>query len=83
MTKSIAKQLLSDAKQGHISKDDLLEVCLKRLASISEQDLYDLALDEGFINVDHEIEEIEEEKEFRELSASQRIIEKVLSRYGD
>lgn len=84
MTKSIAKQLLSDARNGIIDKDALLSVCLSKLESISEEDLYRIALDEGFIQVQQDVvREDTLEPEIRKLSASQRIIEKVLSRYGE
>lgn len=77
---SIAKQLLKDARNGIIDKDALLKSCLNRLESLSEDDLYTLALKEGFIKVD---DELQEERELHKLSASQRIIEKVLRRYGE
>ena len=83
MSKGIAQQLLSDARRGVISKDALLSVCLNRLESISEESLYKLALDEGFIQVEHSEPEEEFEAELRKLDATQRIIEKVLSRYGE
>lgn len=77
---SIAKQLLKDARNSIIDKDALLKSCLNRLESLSEDDLYTLALKEGFIKVD---DELQEERELHKLSASQRIIEKVLRRYGE
>jgi len=84
MPKNIAKQLLSDARRGIISYDELLGVCLERLESISEVDLYQMALDEGFIQVQHaEQEEDKFEAELKKLDATQRIIEKVLRRYGE
>ena len=49
MSRTIAHQLLSDARRGIISKDALLRVCLERLEDISEEELYRLALDEGFL----------------------------------
>lgn len=77
---TIAKQLLSDAKRGIISKDALLQACLTRLESISEEDLYTMALEEGFVKTDKG----EPEEQFeKELDATQRIIEKVLSRHGE
>lgn len=84
MPKNITKQLLSDARRGIISYDELLCVCLERLESISEVDLYQMALDEGFIQVQRvEQEEDKFEAELNKLDATQRIIEKVLRRYGE
>ena len=81
---NIAKQLMADARRGIINKDDLLEACLNRLESLSPEDLYKLALDEGFIGMQQvEVEEVIEEREMKNLDATQRIIEKVLSRHGE
>lgn len=83
MSRTIAHQLLSDARRGIISKDALLRVCLERLEDISEEELYRLALDEGFIHTDRHEPEDPFEVELKELDATQRIIEKVLSRHGE
>lgn len=81
---TIAKQLLSDARRGIIDKDALLEACVMRLESISQEDLYRLALDEGFVGMQQDTtEEVLEEQEMKNLDATQRIIEKVLSRHGE
>lgn len=81
---TIAKQLLSDARRGIINRDALLQACLARLESISEEDLYTMALEEGFVKTDRGEPEEQFEKEFeKELDATQRIIEKVLSRHGE
>lgn len=83
MSRTIARQLLSDARRGVISKDALLQVCLKRLEDISDEELYRLALDEGFIHIGRQDPEDPFEAELKELDATQRIIEKVLSRHGE
>lgn len=83
MSKGIAHQLMSDARRGIISADALLSVCLERLESISEESLYKMALDEGFIKVDRADIDESFEPEFKELDATQRIIERVLSRHGE
>lgn len=81
---TIAKQLLSDARRGIIDKDALLEACVMKLESISQEDLYKLALDEGFVGMQQDTtEEVLEEQEMKNLDATQRIIEKVLSRHGE
>ena len=81
---TIAKQLLSDARRGIIDKDALLQACVMRLEIISQEDLYKLALDEGFIGTQPpEVEETNEDRELKNLDATQRIIEKVLSRHGE
>ena len=83
MSKGIAKQLMYDARRGIISKDALLSVCLEHLERISEESLYKMALDEGFIKVDRADTDETFEPEFKELDATQRIIERVLSRHGE
>jgi len=81
---TIAKQLLSDARRGIIDKDALLEACVMKLESISQEDLYRLALDEGFVGMQQDTtDEVLEEPEIKNLDATQRIIEKVLSRHGE
>lgn len=81
---SIAKQLLSDARRGIIDKDALLQACLNKLESVSQEELYKLALDEGFVGTQPvEVEEVIEDREMKNLDATQRIIEKVLSRHGE
>lgn len=78
----IVKQLLSDARKGLISKDKLLVKCLEMLDQSSSEDLYKMALDEGFINTQSDADEIIDD-EFNKLDTTQRIIEKVLSRHGE
>lgn len=83
MSKGMAKQLYEDARRGTISKDALLRACLSKLESISEDALYNMALSEGFIW--NELNEKDDlfDQELKELDATQRIIEKVLSRHGE
>ena len=84
MSRTIAQQLFSDARRGVISKTDLLRACLQKLESISEEELYCLALNEGFIHkANKDLRDDTYDFELKKLDATQRIIEKVLSRYGD
>lgn len=84
MSRTIAQQLFSDAKRGVISKTDLLRACLQKLESISEEELYRLAINEGFIHTTQkDLKEDTFDTELKKLDATQRIIEKVLSRHGE
>lgn len=82
MSNEVARELYESAARGHISKDALLKACL---LTMSNDDLFDMALKHGFIGT-HEMpcdEEIIIEKELENLDATQRIIERVLRRYGE
>lgn len=82
MEPHIIKQLLSDANKGYINKDDLLEICLRELDKAGT--LMQLAIDEGFIGEQElEIEERKLERDISKLDTTQKIIERVLNRYGD
>jgi hypothetical protein len=83
---NIANQLYVDATTGVIDKDDLLKVCLTKLQELSSDDLYEMALDEGFIvtNYNGSTEErVYEQEVYKGLDATQRIIEKILNRHGE
>tara|TARA_Y100000385_G_C12914905_1_gene559910 strand:- start:520 stop:777 length:258 start_codon:yes stop_codon:yes gene_type:complete len=83
---NIANQLYVDALTGVIDKDDLLKVCLTRLQELSSDELYDMALDEGFIVTNYSgstEERVYEQEVFKGLDATQRIIEKILNRHGE
>ena len=83
---NIANQLYVDATTGVIDKDDLLKICLTKLQELSSDDLYEMALDEGFIvtNYNGSTEErVYEQEVYKHLDATQRIIEKILNRHGE
>jgi len=78
----IVEQLLSDANGGYINKDDLLEICLRELDKSGT--LMQLAIDEGFVGEQElETEERNLELEISKLDTTQKIIERVLNRYGE
>lgn len=79
---TIAKQLLSDARKGIINRDKLLEKCLQMIDENSSDDLYKMAISEGFISTETEVDETLD-LELSKLDTTQRIIEKVLSRHGE
>ena len=82
MEPHLIKQLLSDANKGHINKDDLLEICLRELDKSGT--LMQLAIDEGFIGEPElETDESRLERDISGLDTTQKIIERVLNRYGD
>jgi hypothetical protein len=82
----LAEQLLYDARKKFIDKDDLLIACLKNM---SEDQLYEMAIDYGFIitrdedaipHIDHIEDRIWEDKS---QTAQDRIIDAVLARHGE
>lgn len=76
----LIKQLIDDANKGHIDKDDLLEICLRELDKIEL--LMPLAINEGFVG-GPETESCDLERDISGLDTTQKIIERVLNRYGD
>lgn len=79
---SIAKQLLSDAREGFIDPNHLLESCLKELERSGA--IYDFAIEEGYIGAPERcVSEVIEERTLEDLDVQQRIIEKVLGRHGE
>lgn len=77
----LAEQLLYDARKRYIDKDDLLIACLKNM---SEDQLYEMAIDYGFIITRDEdaipnIDNIEDKSQ----TAQDRIIDAVLARHGE
>lgn len=76
MSESLAQQLLNQAKSGIINKDSLLAACLKKLESIDAEEFKVFALQEGYIDLDEDLDE-----ELKHLDTTQRIIERVLKRY--
>ena len=82
MEYNLIQQLLSDSNKGHINKDDLLEICLRELDKSGT--LMQLAIDEGFIGEPElETDESRLERDISGLDTTQKIIERVLNRYGD
>tara|TARA_B100001057_G_scaffold271412_1_gene271642 strand:- start:31926 stop:32153 length:228 start_codon:yes stop_codon:yes gene_type:complete len=75
MQKKLGEQLLSDAKRRIISKDDLLEACLKTL---TDDQIYEIAIANDFVMTENEDANIDMEN-----SPQQRIIDAVLARHGD
>lgn len=76
----LIKQLVDDANKGHIDKDDLLEICLRELDKAEL--LMSMAINEGFIGRP-ESESYDLERDISGLDTTQKIIERVLNRYGD
>ena len=75
MGKNLSNQLFEDANRRVISKDDLLRACLR---TMSEDQLYEMAIECGFIITEEPIEKID-----MISSPQERIIDAVLARHGD
>lgn len=74
----IRKQLLEDANKRIIDKDQLLEACLSKM---NHNDLYDMAIENGFIIIKDEEDKLDFED--KKLTPQERIIEAVLARHGE
>tara|TARA_Y100000389_G_C17052689_1_gene313529 strand:- start:122 stop:409 length:288 start_codon:yes stop_codon:yes gene_type:complete len=84
----IVKTLTEDCARGRLDSAVVLAAALQKLAEIDENLIWKLSVDEGFIRPedygDQTLDKIELEIDHdSELSAQQKIIEKVLARYGD
>lgn len=84
----IVKALMEDCKRGKLDIDEVLETTLKKLAELDDRAVLTMAVEHGFIIADDYIDDtrvrIEREIDADEhLTAQQKIIEKVLARYGD
>ena len=83
MSKNNADKLYNLTKSNQINRDDLLRECLKRLENINPDILEEIALRKGFVLKSAENEDEIFEEQIKHLDAKQRIIEKVLRRYGE
>lgn len=84
----IVKTLIEDCNKGDLNTSEVLYAALNKLAELDENAVFKLAIDQGFIRAEDYRDETQDliEKEIdddSELSAQQKIIEKVLARYGD
>jgi len=79
-SKELVEQLLDDVNRGLIGKDHLLRVCLETLDKLDSNVLFEMAIDNGFIE---DANDDDEEFVDYELDAPQKIIEKVLRRHGE
>jgi len=78
----LAEQLLHDARKKFIDKDDLLIACLKNM---SEDQLYEMAIDYGFIVTEDEdaIPHIGNFDDDDSRTVQDKIIDAVLARHGE
>lgn len=86
--KEIVANLLEDCNRGKLNIDEVLEATLNKLYEIDPSAVLSMAADQGFIISedfgDDTLDLIEKEIDHdEELTPQQRIIEKVLARYGD
>tara|TARA_E500000081_G_scaffold11258_2_gene13603 strand:+ start:1862 stop:2086 length:225 start_codon:yes stop_codon:yes gene_type:complete len=71
----LAQQLLEDANKRYIDKDELLQACLE---SMSEDQLYEMAITHDYISTQEDIAVVNPDQ-----STPERIIDAVLARYGE
>jgi len=76
----LAEQLLHDARKKFIDKDDLLIACLKNM---TEDQLYEMAIDYGFIVTEDEdaIPHIDNLDDDYSRTVQDKIIDAVLARH--
>ena len=90
MNQGMVKTLMKECTDGRLDTEMVLYAALNKLDELGENSVYDLAIEQKFITPEDFIPESDEidalEKEIdadAELTAQQKIIEKVLARYGD
>lgn len=76
----LAKQLLEDAKNRFIQKDDLLEACLEVM---TEDQLYEMAIANDFIKTKVDDDDYLVVDRDNEQTTPEKIIDAVLARYGE
>jgi len=78
----LAEQLLHDARKKFIDKDDLLIACLKNM---TEDQLYEMAIEYGFIVTEDEdaIPHIDNLDDDDSRTVQDKIIDAVLARHGE
>ena len=75
---ALAVSLMEDVKAGRLRHTALLEACLSHM---SEDQILKMALEEGFI-YQKEDDDKEDRIHYDDLTAQDRIIEKILARHG-
>jgi hypothetical protein len=90
MNQDMVKTLMKECTDGNLDTETVLYAALSKLDELGENLVYDLAIEQKFISTEDFIPDVDEtdiiEKEIDEdveLTAQQKIIEKVLARYGD
>ena len=98
MNQDMVKTLMKECTDGRLDTEMVLYAALNKLDELGENLVYDLAIEQKFITSEDFISETPEdfipesdeidalEKEIdadTKLTAQQKIIEKVLARYGD
>lgn len=77
---ALAISLMEDVKAGRLRQTTLLEACLSHM---SEDQIYNMAIQEGFIIPDDAAEDRREDRiHYDDLTAQDKIIEKILARHG-
>ena len=76
---AIAVSLMEDIRKGRLRKTELIEACLSHM---SDDQIYNMAIQEGFIIPDNEEDRKEDRIHYDDLTAQDKIIEKILARHG-
>lgn len=93
MNRDIVNTLIEACKSGELETEAVLYAALSELANIDDNTILEMAIENKFIEKEDFLPEVPEpdetdriQKEIDEdveLTAQQKIIEKVLARYGD
>jgi hypothetical protein len=76
---AIAVSLMEDIRKGRLRKTELIEACLSHM---SDDQIYNMAIQEGFIIPDGDEDRKEDRIHYDDLTAQDKIIEKILARHG-
>lgn len=76
---AIAVSLMEDIRKGRLRKTELIEACLSHM---SDDQIYNMAIQEGFIIPDCEEDRKEDRIHYDDLTTQDKIIEKILARHG-
>jgi hypothetical protein len=90
MNRYVVKKLMRECAEGNLDTEKVLFAALRKLDELGENIVYDLAIEheffipEDFVPESDDVDAFEKEIDADvELTAQQKIIEKVLARYGD
>ena len=76
----LSEQLLRDAKNRFIDKNELLEACL---STLNADQLYEMAIQHGFLLTKEDVEDDSAELLDQSKSSQEKIIDAVLARHGE
>jgi|TARA_R110002153_G_scaffold36148_2_gene107180 hypothetical protein len=74
----VEEQLMEDVRKGRLRKTQLIEACFQYM---TDDQIFRMAIDEGFLSAIPD-DEREDRIHYGDLSAGEKIIEKILQRHG-